>query len=133
MKRLGLLLCTIIIFVVAWYVAQKNLEKEAEAAWLNSSWQYRQAVSVTSHSGFLNYTIEVTVNTKPLIDAGKLQSDCDDIRFTTANGITLIDHFTDFCSNSTNVNSSFFVEIPSIANGTTTVYMYYGNRRWRDF
>src|SRR5688572_11708394 len=110
------------------YVALRH-PNQTQAAWYNSTWDYRQIVTITNNgSSQTNYVVEVTADTKTLIDTGKLQSDCDDIRFTASDGATEIDFFTDYCSNTANVNSSFFVEVPSIAaSGTTLIYMYYGN------
>lgn len=56
-----------------------------------------------------------------------MQADYDDIRFTSSDGTTLIDHWLESKTNSS--TADFWVEVPSIpaSPDSTTIYMYYGN------
>jgi len=56
-----------------------------------------------------------------------MQADFDDIRFTSSDGTTLIDHWLESKTDST--TADFWVEIPSIpaSPNTTMIYIYYGN------
>lgn len=120
-----LLIVLIVFVVIKLWAGSKN----AEAEWFNKDWGFRQTVTITNNgSAATNYSIEVSVDTKTLITAGKLQSNCNDIIFTSVSG-TVLPYFIDYCSNTTNVNSSFFVKVDSAPAGTSTIYMYYGNPR----
>lgn len=97
-------------------------------AWYNLSWKYRQSVTLTNNgSTQSSYQVQVNVPTGDLIIAGKLQSNCNDIRFTSNDGKTLLSHWNEYCSTSAGQNSSFWVTIPSLPNGSTGIFVYYGN------
>lgn len=63
------------------------------SAWYNESWHYRKAITINSGSAETNKVVTLTVNTKSLINEGKLQGSCEDIRFTNSAG-TLLNHRT---------------------------------------
>jgi len=94
--------------------------------WL-SGWKYRIPITISNSGGALsNYQIQITVNTASLISAGKMRSDCGDIRFTDSDGTTLINYWV----NPVDINSQYtriFIKVPSIPSGSKTIYMYYGN------
>jgi len=57
----------------------------------------------------------------------KMQSDCDDVRFTDANG-NLLDYYYDSTNGVCNAESTdFYVLMPTINSGENVIYMYYGN------
>src|ERR1035437_9676064 len=66
----------------------------SEAAWFNDSWGFRKAIRVTSTEGAVqnNVFVSFTLDTASLITAGKLQSNCQDIRVTDVNGKLLKYH-----------------------------------------
>ncbi|MEM5815256.1 MAG: DUF2341 domain-containing protein, partial [Candidatus Aenigmatarchaeota archaeon] len=96
---------------------------------LNSQWQYRRPITInnTLNSNTLtDYQVLVTLDTQALISAGKMRSDCGDIRFTDSDGITLLNYWLESGCNS--ANTKIWVKIPSIpANSNKTIYLYYGN------
>ncbi len=99
------------------------------AAWFNYSWNYRQQVTLTVPSSISIATsipVKLTINTSALISAGKLQSACQDLRFTNSVGTTL-PYFLDSGCNTT--TTKVWVQLDSIPASTTsyTLYMYYGN------
>ncbi len=71
-----------------------------------------------------------------LIAAGKMQSDCDDVRITDVNG-KLLPHWVETavntCNNSSN-STNIWTKIPSIPTTGATIYFYYGKicykKRW---
>jgi Uncharacterized conserved protein len=71
----------------------------------------------------------LTVNTTNLISAGKMRSDCGDIRFTYLypnNTEVEIPYWIESGCNT--ANTIIWIKVPYIpANGNATVYMYYGN------
>jgi|GEM_PF-788793 len=100
--------------------------KTAEAEWWNDSWYYRQTITVTNSSGSTqsNMKIKFTINTSSLVTAGKLQSDCDDLRFTEFDGDSLNYWIANGCNTAT---TEVWVTIPSISNGASSILLYYGN------
>jgi len=97
--------------------------------WYDENWLYRKPV-IVDHSdnttNLSNYQVSITVDTASLISASKMESDCDDIRFTDSNGTNLIDYWIESGCNTD--STQIWVEVPSIpASSTKTIYMYYGN------
>ncbi len=83
-------------------------------------------INNTGNSNTLtNYQVLVTVNTASLITAGKLQSDCRDLRFRDSNQTTNLTNY--WIENCNNTGTKIWVQVPSIpASSTKTIYMYYG-------
>jgi hypothetical protein len=102
----------------------------AQAAWFDTNWSFRQKIPLTNTgSAQTNFQVLVTIDTATLITAGKLQSSCQDVRFTSITGKALsywIEPTT--CNTAT---TKVWVKVDSIAtasSGTATdIYFYYGN------
>ena len=93
--------------------------------WLNG-FPYRMPITITnSGSALSNYQSSVTVNTAALISAGKMQSGCQDIRFTGSDGISNLYYWIESGCNS--ASTKIWVKVASIPSGPSTIYMYYGN------
>ena len=92
-----------------------------------AQWGYRRAITI-SNSGsnaLTNYQVNITLDTASLISAGKMRSDCGDIRFVDANGNLLNYWIESGCNSAT---TKIWVKVPSIpASSSTTIYVYYGN------
>ncbi|MEM0480629.1 MAG: DUF2341 domain-containing protein [Candidatus Aenigmatarchaeota archaeon] len=96
-------------------------------SWL-SGWQYRIPITIKENSGknLTDYQVLITLDTASLISAGKMKSDCGDIRFTDSDGTTLLNYWIESGCNS--ANTRIWIKIPNIpASGTKTIYLYYGN------
>jgi len=110
------------------YSLAMKLQREL-GQWVDIGWRYRWRLTIdnTSNSSALtNYQICVTVDTASLISAGKMRSDCGDIRFTDSDGKTLLGYWIESGINTS--STKIWVRVPSIpANSTKTIYMYYGN------
>jgi type II secretion system protein G len=87
--------------------------------WL-SDYSKRKTITVTSGTAKTDYQIPLTV----AYDSD-MQADFDDLRFTSDDETTLIDYWIE--SKTDSVTAKVWVEIPSLASGDTTIYMYYGN------
>jgi hypothetical protein len=103
-------------------------DSEGEGDWYSLSWGYRRSIPI-SHAGSSVTEYQVLVDnldTASLISAGKLQADCDDIRFTADDGTTEIPYsiVTKSCNTS---DTEIWVKVPSITSAGTSIYMYYGN------
>ncbi|MGC9079822.1 MAG: DUF2341 domain-containing protein [Nanopusillaceae archaeon] len=98
------------------------------AAWLEG-WQYRRQITINNtlnSNSLTDYQVLITLDTASLISAGKMRSDCGDIRFTDSVGITLLNYWIESGCNTT--NTRIWVKVPFIpANGYQTIYIYYGN------
>ncbi|MFZ2253556.1 MAG: DUF2341 domain-containing protein [Minisyncoccia bacterium] len=91
--------------------------------WYDGSWGKRKRVTVTNADAvsYTNAAIKLTV----AYDSD-MQADFDDLRFTSSNGTTLVNHFIESYTAST--DAVVWVEVPTLATSTDTeVYMYYGN------
>ena len=54
-----------------------------EAGWWDELWNYRKRISLgNSGSAQTNKRVSISTDTASMITDGKMQSDCDDIRFT---------------------------------------------------
>jgi Concanavalin A-like lectin/glucanases superfamily/Domain of unknown function (DUF2341)/PEGA domain len=94
--------------------------------WYNNSWNYRKAITISnSGSALSDYQTLVTVDTASLVAASKMRSDCGDTRFVDTNDSTLLNYWIESGQNSS--STKIWVKIPSIATGSKTIYMYYGN------
>jgi len=92
----------------------------------------RQALSISNTGPALtDYQVNLTINTTALIAAGKMKSDCSDIRFTNST-----DHNTQnwpasyrfwIESGCNTTATKVWVKVPSIPMGTSTIYLYHGN------
>ncbi|RJP48718.1 MAG: DUF2341 domain-containing protein [Anaerolineaceae bacterium] len=93
--------------------------------WL-TGWTYRKPIVITNTDVLLtNYQYFTEMNTAALVAAGKLRADCGDIRFTGADGTTILPHTLDWGANS--ATTRLTVKVPSIPAGESTIYLYYGN------
>jgi hypothetical protein len=105
--------------------------KQASASWFDESWHYRKAVQITNPSGsnLTDFQVNISIGTSALIAAGKMQSDCDDLRVTDANGKVLphwIEENNPGC-NSASGDTKVWVKAPSLPTSGATLYVYYGN------
>jgi len=98
------------------------------ASWL-SGWNYRRPVRINNAGNPNNltyYQVLVTVDTASLISAGKMRPDCGDIRFTDADGVTLLAYWIESGINTS--TTKIWVKVPAIPGSSIyTIYMYYGN------
>jgi hypothetical protein len=92
--------------------------------------QYVRTITIdnTANSNSLSeYQILIDgLDTASLISAGKMQADCDDIRFTNANGDSLSYSLVGGTCNTS--DTEIWVKVDAIAgSSTTTIKMYYGS------
>ncbi len=98
----------------------------ASASWWNDGWKYRKSVTISNTSTALtDYQAMITLDTATLITAGKMQSDCDDIRIVSHNGEQY-----NYWIEPTTCNTSatkIWTKVKSIPSTGGVVYIYYGN------
>jgi len=96
------------------------------ASWFNSSWQYRNPITVSNSSGSTLSNFQVKVTLSSPFDFTKAKSDGSDIRVTASDGATSIPFWLESW-NATSQAGSVWIQVPSIPTTGTTVYIYYGN------
>jgi hypothetical protein len=103
------------------------LAPEAEASWFDTSYSFRQRVPVGNSSGEnkTDFQVKITLDTASLIASGKLQSECQDVRFTNING-QVLPYWIE--PNTCNTSETLvWTKVPSIPTDGTDLYFYYGN------
>ncbi|RLI75886.1 hypothetical protein DRP05_13995 [Archaeoglobales archaeon] len=97
--------------------------KKNTTNWL-SGWNYRKQINISSIYNLTDYQLLVTVDTASLISAGKMRSDCGDIRFTESDCTTKLNYWIESGCNSG--TTKIWVKA-NISSGNSHIYMYYGN------
>lgn len=84
-------MCGLVISIpLAVYFARNA--STTEAGWWDELWNYRKRISLgNSGSSQTSKRVSINTDTATMITDGKLQTDCDDIRFTDING-KLLEH-----------------------------------------
>lgn len=97
-------------------------------SWWNSSWDDRKTVEITENSNRVlsDYPVNFSIDTETLIDQGKLQSDCSDLRFVDSDDSTKLDYWIKSGCNTP--STDLIVNVPGIdAGATENIYVYYDN------
>lgn len=94
-----------------------------------NSTQFKRVVTIdnTGNTNALsNYQVALTLDTASLISAGKMRSDCGDLRINDADDATALNNYwVESCNTSA---SLVWIKVPSIpASATRSLYLYYGN------
>jgi hypothetical protein len=98
-----------------------DVKLAVKSDWYNTAWSRRIPITINNPgSGLSDYQVKVQVTYD-----SDMQVYFDDIRFTTVNGITLLSYWRE--SFTASVSAVFWVKVPSVPTGNSTVYMYYGN------
>ena len=96
-------------------------------AWIDSSWTYRRGVEVANEgeSTLTDEDVLIEIDTATLISEGKMQADCDDLRFTDTDTSTEIEYWIEGGCNTS--ATQVWARIPSLPAEGKTIYFYYGN------
>ncbi|MBI4136716.1 DUF2341 domain-containing protein, partial [Candidatus Roizmanbacteria bacterium] len=123
--RIGVILAAVVLTTGALLYF---IHDSVSAAWFDDNWSHRLKYTFTNTgSAVSNQKVKFDIDTATLITDGKLQSDCGDSRFTDANGIVL-QYYLDSSGGACNgASTDYYVLVPTIGVGTTTIYHYYGN------
>ena len=116
------ILTTILFFGLGFNFLVKSNPVYADAGWFDYSWNHRNIIDITgSASDLTDYQVKVNVN----FTSGKMKSDFSDIRFTSSDGVTLLNHWKESYAPSS--TAEFWVKVPSIPTSGTMIYIYYDN------
>ena len=108
-------------------VVLSALAADAQAAWYDSNWQYRKALTIDSAqvpSDQTNFAVLISITDTDL--AAGARSDGFDIVFTDSAGTTKLDHEIESYSSGTGALVAW-VRVPTLtSSANNTVYLYYG-------
>ncbi len=97
--------------------------------WWSASWNYERPINIT-YSGVAktDFQIALNIDTATLISTGKMQNDCDDIRFSDSSRWATSSELSYYLEAGTcnRTNTKVWVKLSSLT-GNRTIYMYYGN------
>lgn len=104
----------------------KGFEPEQSGPpWFDSAWHYRRPVIITSDVSLPYYQVLIKLDINNF-DFSRAQEGGEDIRFTHSDGTTELKYWVETWDTADHL-AYLWVRVPSLANGQTTVYMYYGN------
>jgi len=126
-KKRKLIFSLFLILLIILPISFFFFKKEVAASWWNDAWHYRKSIAVNNSSGgtLTDFQVKILTNydLSGDISNGKIQTDLDDLRFTTNSGEALDYWIEDATNNSVDV----WLKIPSLSTGGATIYFYYGN------
>jgi len=122
---LSLIFFSIITTLILLYI-NKREEVEVKSSY-TSHWDYRRLINIPNKStnDLINEDTLITIDTASLISNGKLQNDCDDLRFVDIDNTTSLSHQIEEGCNTT--TTQIWVRIPSLPSEGKFIYLYYGN------
>jgi hypothetical protein len=128
-KLVLLALGLIIILSPLVYLSLKNA-KQTEAAWFNTSWQYRKQLifnNADQAENLSNFPVMIKL-TSGNFNFNEAQSSGADLRFTDSDGTTQLSYEIE-SYNPTTQTATVWVNVPQIdaSSSTDHVYLYYGN------
>ncbi len=100
------------------------------AIWYSVNWAYRKQINVSNiYNNLTEYQVMLYIDTASMINDGKLNSNCSDLRFANSTA-SLISFYVDenprYKCNST--ETLIWLKTDTLTNNTnTSFYMYYGN------
>ncbi len=105
---------------------------EFPAPWWNTSYAYRQKITVTGNAATAaaaGKTVRATLNTASLVSAGKMQADGDDLRIVYWDGTSSVELSRQVFQMNSAVTHVWFPLQATIGNGASDdgYYLYYGN------
>ncbi len=116
-----------------WFKVQGPAVPSSPPVWLEGFKYRRQIIIDNTKSGenFENFQILVFLNTKELIDAGKMLSDCQDLRVTDEDETTLLNYWIETGCNTQ--ETRVWIKVPlAKARSFKVIYLYYGNPEAQD-
>jgi len=122
---LSLIFFSVITTLILLYI-NKREEVEVKSSY-TSRWDYRRLINIPNKSAndLINEDTLITIDTASLILNGKLQNDCDDLRFIDVDNTTPLSHqIKEGCNTTT---TQIWVRIPFLPSGGKHIYIYYGN------
>ncbi|OQA82213.1 MAG: tRNA(Glu)-specific nuclease WapA precursor [Microgenomates group bacterium ADurb.Bin238] len=103
-----------------------NISDVGNSVTINNPLIYRTVTINNSGSQQSNYDALIELDTASLISAGKMQSDCDDIRFWSDSSLSSSLNY--FLESGCNTNATqIWVRIPTLNSGDNVIYLSYND------
>ncbi len=128
-NNLGIINVTVTCNSSTYVTSQAPYTLFVAGKWFNNTWPFRRAVVVQNNvaSQQSNYQVNLRMDTASLISAGKMQANCNDLRFANSTGSEIAYWFENASSCNT-TSTTIWAKVPNIpASGTEVIAMYYGN------
>jgi uncharacterized repeat protein (TIGR01451 family) len=93
--------------------------------WFDAAWHYRRPVKITSAASLPYYQVLIKLDINNF-DFSRADENGADIRFTHSDGTTELKYWREVWDSADHL-AYVWVRVPSVANGETTIYIYYGN------
>jgi uncharacterized repeat protein (TIGR01451 family) len=106
-------------------VEEQNAIEQDGTPWFDAAWNYRQPVVINSSVSIPWYQVLIVLNSGNF-NFSHARSDGWDIRFTHSDGETELNYWIESWDYSHQL-AYVWVKIPGLANGDTTIYLYYNN------
>jgi len=89
----------------------------------SSDWSFRREIVLSASKAFSDYQLNISLDTKSLVAAGKMRSDCGDIRFTDSDKFSSLSYFLEVGCNT--AYTILWVKVP-IVYSDKKFFVYYG-------
>jgi hypothetical protein len=125
-KTLLFILTPILLLTVSvlyfFFFSKNNYDR-----WYDASWPYRKAVYIQTPSQYQSSQLDILIDidTKALIEEGKLSSDCSDLLFVNQSNREPLQYWIEEGCNES--ESKIWVKTLPSKSYLRTIYMYYGN------
>ncbi len=134
-KKIAILILLVTIGISAKIIIDREglFNDNPEIAGQSSSWLYRRNIYIESdsHRISFNQDIPIIINTQELISSGKLQPNCNDIRFLDEDNQTPLQYNIegkiDEKGGCNSKETKIWLKIPSLQPEGKTIYFLYGN------
>ncbi len=106
---------------------------QGSSNWWNPQYGYRQLITITNNEALTlpaGYSVEVTLDTASLVSAGKMLSDCSDLRIAYLHDSSWVELDRDVINGGTSATQVWFktqAAIGASPSADTDYYVYYGN------
>jgi hypothetical protein len=112
---------------------QAGSERFENVGWWNSSYLYKRQMNISNSNGETarkGYSINLTLDTQSLVDAGELRVDCNDLRVVWWNSTNFLelDRLNESACNSSATEIWFKLQQNiSVSQSDSNYHLYYGN------
>jgi len=118
----------ILIVIFLMFSSAGGIKKIKANDWYDTNWSYRIPVTINSSTALTDYQIKVVIDSSHSDFWNHVQSDAKDVRFTDSDGSTPFSYWIEkWDTTSGSESTTIWIKVPSIPNGTKTIYLYYGN------
>jgi len=125
-RRRKILSSILAILIVLTSIRFAFFKPKDTLAWWNDNWQYRVKTTITEQTGgsLTDFQVAMTLDTATLITAGKMKSDCADIRVYDSTNTQPQSFWVENCNNA---NTRIWLKQSFSASEVKVFYTYYGN------